>query len=85
LIGEVDDKTKNLVKRTEKTLYRGIDAVKPGKYLYEIGKSIEKYICKFGYSIVQDYADHGIGREFHEGHRFIITIQKRIKYISEKE
>jgi len=66
MIGEVDDKVMSLVTRTENAMYRGIDAVKPGKYLYEVGKTIEKYISKFGYSIVQEYGGHGIGREFHE-------------------
>ncbi|NQT65151.1 MAG: type I methionyl aminopeptidase [FCB group bacterium] len=66
MIGKVDDKVKRLVTRTENAMYRGIDAVKPGKYLYEVGKTIEKYISKFGYSIVRDYSGHGIGREFHE-------------------
>ena len=66
MIGEVDDKVMSLVTRIENAMYRGIDAVKPGKYLYEVGKTIEKYISKFGYSIVQEYGGHGIGREFHE-------------------
>ena len=66
MVGEVDLLVKNLVNRTEKAMYRGIEAIKQGKYLYEVGKSIEKYISKFGYSIVQEYSGHGIGREFHE-------------------
>lgn len=66
MIGEVDTKTEEFVQRTEKAMYRGIDAIKPGKYLYEVGKSIEKYIGKFGYSIVRDYTGHGIGQQFHE-------------------
>ncbi|MCD6328886.1 MAG: type I methionyl aminopeptidase [Candidatus Cloacimonetes bacterium] len=66
MIGTVDDNVKNLVRRTKKAMYKGINAVKPGKYLYEVGKAIEKYISKFGYSIVREYGGHGIGREFHE-------------------
>ena len=66
MIGNVDEKIKKLVKRTENAMYRGIAAVKPGKYLYEVGKTIEKYIDKFGYSIVRDYGGHGIGKNFHE-------------------
>jgi len=66
MIGNVDDNVKNLLKRTEKAMYKGIKAVKPGKYLYEVGKAIEKYITKFGYSIVREYGGHGIGRKFHE-------------------
>jgi len=66
MIGNVDEKTNNLVNRTENAMYRGIAAVKPGKYLYEVGKTIEKYISKFGYSIVRAYGGHGIGKNFHE-------------------
>ena len=66
LIGRVDEKISSLVSRTEKAMYRGIAAVRPGKYLYEVGKSIEKYISKFGYSIVHSYGGHGIGKNFHE-------------------
>jgi len=66
MIGTVDEKTKNLVNRTKNAMYRGIEAVKPGKYLYEVGRAIEEYISKFGYSIVRAYGGHGIGRKFHE-------------------
>lgn len=66
LIGNVDEETKCLVRRTENAMYRGIKAVKPGKSFYEVGKAIEKYISKFGYSIVRDFVGHGIGKSFHE-------------------
>jgi len=66
MIGNVDEKIKDLVNRTENAMYRGIAAVKPGKFLYEVGKAIQKYIDKFGYSIVRDYGGHGIGKNFHE-------------------
>jgi len=66
LIGNVDEEAKYLVRRTENAMYRGIKAVKPGNSLYEVGKAIEKYISKFGYSIVRDFVGHGIGKNFHE-------------------
>jgi len=66
LIGNVDEEAKYLVRRTENAMYRGIKAVKPGESLYEVGKAIEKYISKFGYSIVRDFVGHGIGKSFHE-------------------
>nr|WP_217637457.1 type I methionyl aminopeptidase [Desulfuromusa kysingii] len=65
-IGGVDEQIQKLVYRTEKAMYRGIAAIKPGKYLYEVGKAIEKYIDKFNYSIVRAYGGHGIGKKFHE-------------------
>lgn len=66
MVGEVSREAELLVRRTESAMYRGIDAVRPGKYLYEVGKAIERYISKFGYSIVRAYSGHGIGRRFHE-------------------
>ncbi|MDA3838378.1 MAG: type I methionyl aminopeptidase [Candidatus Delongbacteria bacterium] len=66
MVGNVKDSTKLLVERTENAMMRGIQAIKPNSFLYEVGKSIEKYVSKFGYSIVRDYGGHGIGKEFHE-------------------
>ena len=66
MIGDVSEEIEKLVSRTESAMHRGIAAVKPGKYLYEVGKAIEKYIDKFGYSIVRTYGGHGIGKSFHE-------------------
>ena len=83
IIGDVNDQIQNLVKRTENAMYRGINAVKPGNYLYEVGKTIERYILKFGYSIVRDYSGHGIGREFHEEpqvfHHFTLDNKIRLR------
>jgi len=66
LIGDVPRDIRNLVKRTKEAMMRGIAAVKPGQYLYEVGRAIENYAAKFGYSIVRDYGGHGIGTGFHE-------------------
>jgi len=83
MIGNVRDEVRKLVNRTEKSLYLGIKSVKPGKYLYEVGKAIEKYISKFGYSIVKDLGGHGIGREFHEEpfvfHHYCLENKIRLK------
>lgn len=66
IIGQVDPEVELLVERTYEALQIGIKAVKPGKYLYEVGKAIQKYLKPFGYSTVKDYGGHGIGRAFHE-------------------
>lgn len=66
IIGKVEQSISDFVERSEKAMYMGIDSVKPGKYLYEVGKTIERYIGEFGYSIVRDYTGHGIGEKFHE-------------------
>lgn len=64
-IGNVSEKAKKLVERTEKAMYRGISAVKPGARLNDIGIAIEKYISQFQYGIVRDFTGHGIGSVFH--------------------
>lgn len=65
-VGKVSEEVALLVDRTEKAMMRGIEAIKPGKHLNEIGKAIEKYVSKFNYGIVQDFTGHGIGKKFHE-------------------
>jgi methionyl aminopeptidase len=83
IIGEVPESTRLLVERAENAMYRGIEAVRPGAFLYEVGKAIEKYITKFGYSIVRDYGGHGIGSDFHEDphvyHYFTPQNRNRLK------
>ena len=66
MVGEVSEKARQLVQRTEKAMFYGIEAVKPGVFLYEVGKAIENYVKEFGYSIVRAYGGHGIGKKFHE-------------------
>ncbi len=65
-VGEVSENAKKLMEVTEKSMWIGIQAVKPGRYIYEIGNAIENFIKPFGYGIVRDLAGHGIGRNFHE-------------------
>ncbi|HAQ60955.1 TPA: type I methionyl aminopeptidase [Candidatus Delongbacteria bacterium] len=79
MIGNVSESARLLVERTENAMYRGIEAVKPDAYLFEVGRAIEKYISKIGYSIVREYGGHGIGSEFHEDphvYHFYTTLNK---------
>lgn len=66
LVGNVSDEVKKLVEVTYQCLKVGIAAVKPGAYIGDIGAAIEALAHSHGYSIVEDYCGHGIGREFHE-------------------
>ena len=50
----------------EKALYVGIDAVKPGATLGDIGAAIQAYVEAERCSVVREYCGHGIGRVFHE-------------------
>lgn len=58
----------DLVRVAERAMYAGIDAVKPGGYVGDIGAAIKDFVNKtgFSYGIVREYTGHGIGRAFHE-------------------
>lgn len=47
-------------------MWRGIDAIKPGVSLNEVGIACEKFAKEQGLSVVHEYGGHGIGKEFHE-------------------
>ena len=47
-------------------MWRGIQAVKHGGYLGDIGEVIQSHAEENGFSIVREFCGHGIGRKFHE-------------------
>lgn len=66
LIGNVPDWAKRLCQVTQECLYRGIELVRPGAHLGDIGEAIQKHAEKNGFSVVREYCGHGIGAVFHE-------------------
>lgn len=65
-VGKVPSHADRLVKVTQECLYKGIELVKPGARLGDIGHVIQQHAEKNHYSIVREYCGHGIGKEFHE-------------------
>ena len=66
LCGTVSQENQKLVSTAKEAIYKGIEQVKPGTHLSNIGFKIQKYVEKKGYSVVRDYTGHGVGLEFHE-------------------
>lgn len=66
LVGDVHPDAKKLVETTYKAMYAGIQAVKPGATLGDIGYAIQSVAQAEGYSIVREYCGHGIGKIYHE-------------------
>ena len=62
MIGKVSDEAKRLVEVTKECLEIGIKAVKPWGHLGDIGAAIQEHAHKNGYSVVIDFAGHGIGK-----------------------
>ncbi|MCF8588209.1 type I methionyl aminopeptidase [Gordonia sp. HY285] len=67
LAGDVSQEARDLVERTRIATERAIKAVKPGRALNVVGRVIEAYATRFGYSVVRDFTGHGIGETFHNG------------------
>jgi methionyl aminopeptidase len=65
LVGRVGAEARRLVEATEEALKRGIAVVKPGATVGDIGHAIQTLVEPMGYSVVRDFAGHGIGRVFH--------------------
>jgi methionyl aminopeptidase len=67
LCGDVDEESRLLVERTEESLRRAIQAVRPGRQVNVIGRVIESYAKRFGYGVVTDFTGHGVHTAFHSG------------------
>ena len=65
-IGEVSAEKKRLVKVTEECFFKGIEGLKAGTPLYDIGYKVQQYAEGNGFSVIRSYTGHGIGREMHE-------------------
>ncbi|NNJ90288.1 MAG: type I methionyl aminopeptidase [Gammaproteobacteria bacterium] len=65
-VGEPSVMARRLVNITREAMFKGIDLVKPGIHLGDIGHAIQQYVEQNHYSVVREYCGHGIGRGFHE-------------------
>ena len=65
-VGKVSVKAKKLVKTTYQSLMNAIKIVKEGVCLGDIGSTIQNFVEAEGFSVVQDFCGHGIGRLFHQ-------------------
>ena len=66
LVGKTQSHNERLVKITQECLYKGIEAVRPGARLGDIGHAIQVHAEKNHYSVVEEYCGHGIGKIYHD-------------------
>ncbi|MFH7811564.1 MULTISPECIES: type I methionyl aminopeptidase [Acetobacter] len=64
-VGKVSIKAAKLITTTYECLMRGVEVVRPGATLGDIGYAIQSHAEKHRYSIVEDFCGHGIGQVFH--------------------
>ena len=65
-VGEISIKAKKLIKTTHESLMKAVEILKEDVQLGDIGSAIQKHVEAEGFSVVQDFCGHGIGRSFHE-------------------
>ena len=63
--GKLDRKSERLIQVTHDSLFKGIEAVKPGNTFGDIGHAIQSYVESHRMSVVRDFCGHGLGRVFH--------------------
>jgi methionyl aminopeptidase len=64
-IGDVDEQSRDLVRITEECMWKGIEAVKPGRPISDIGRAIEEHAKAHRLGVVKAFVGHGIGEQFH--------------------
>src|SRR5436190_6178031 len=65
-IGQVSEEAARLMKVTEESLHAGIEQIRDGNRLNEIGRAVQAVAESAGYSVVREYVGHGIGTAMHE-------------------
>ena len=65
-VGEVSSNTKKLSEIAFDALYAGLSKIKSGNNLLDVAGAIEDVVKKNGFSVVEDYTGHGVGRNLHE-------------------
>src|SRR5215212_9704238 len=65
-VGTIAPKAAELLRVTEESLWKAIDAVRPGARVSDIGHAVQRHVEQFGFSVVREFVGHGIGSELHE-------------------
>ncbi len=65
-VGEISDKKKYLLEHTEKSLFKGLEAIHDGCHVGDIGYAVSKYAKEHGLGVVRELVGHGVGTDVHE-------------------
>lgn len=64
-VGKVNAKLARLLENTNKGLWAGVDAIKPGNHIRDIARAIEKVAKENRYGNVKEFGGHGVGPNYH--------------------
>lgn len=65
-VGKISPEKQHLLDTTEKCMWAGLDAARPGNRLGDIGAAVQEIAEAEGFGVVREYVGHGIGRSMHE-------------------
>jgi methionyl aminopeptidase len=65
-VGEVTPAATKLIQVAEEALYKGIEQVKEGAYLLDLAGAVQDHVEANGFSVVEEFTGHGVGRNLHE-------------------
>jgi len=65
-VGDVSEDIKKLMQATQQSLYEAIGKCVVGNRLGDVCNAVQAYVEPLGYSVVQNYCGHGVGRAMHE-------------------
>ncbi|MFC2175442.1 type I methionyl aminopeptidase [Bacteroidota bacterium] len=65
-IGEVAEDVKKLLRVTEESLYLGIEQIRSGNRIGDVGFAVQQHAEKHGYGVVRELVGHGLGKQLHE-------------------
>ena len=65
-VGQVSDEVQRLLEVTERSLYAGLELIKPDVRLYTVSHAIQQVIEEAGFSVVREFVGHGVGADLHE-------------------
>jgi methionyl aminopeptidase len=65
-VGDVSPEAERLMRTTEQSLWAGIDQIRKGNRIFDIGGAVQEVAEAAGYGVVREYVGHGIGRAMHE-------------------
>ncbi|HEX5022029.1 MAG TPA: type I methionyl aminopeptidase [Candidatus Binatia bacterium] len=65
-VGKVSEEAQRLMDVTEQSLYKGIEQLRDGRRLGDLGAAVQRFAESAGFSVVRAFVGHGIGKRLHE-------------------
>jgi len=65
-VGMISEEAATLLRVTEESLLKAIEAARPGQRVSDIGHAVQTHVEAYGFSVVREFVGHGIGQKMHE-------------------